>query len=136
MDIKYYFRLQISWRICPFYKVWLIAKRCFSSFHPIWSDIFLIIVIFLESFIFCWGYYTRRQKKVDTSKTEAFSLTVNISVNSLSNLTTKDSFGICFSWGFWNGSWLLNLIKNWWRYWQLKKRLQFSKCQLFFCQRV
>ena len=29
--------------------------------------------------------YTRRQIKVDTSKTEAFSLTVNISTNSLSN---------------------------------------------------
>ena len=75
-------------------------------------------------------------KKVVNLKMEAFSLTVNvnISVNFLSNLTTKDidSFRISFSWGFWNCPWLLDLIKSWWRYWQLKRRLPFSNWPLFY----
>ena len=41
--------------------------------------------------------------------------------------SNKDSFRISFSWGFGNCPWLLNLIKNWWRYWQSKRRLPFTK---------
>ena len=54
---------------------------------------------------------------------ETFSLTPNISVKSLSNLTTKDSFRILkMSW-FRNWHWLFDLIKNWRRYWGLKRSL-------------
>ena len=54
---------------------------------------------------------------------EAYTLTLNISAKSLSNLTTKDSFWILkMSW-FWNWPWLFDLIKNWRRYWGLKRSL-------------
>ena len=43
--------------------------------------------------------------------------------------SNKDSFRISFSWGFGNCPWLLNLIKNWRRYWQSKRRLPFTKIQ-------
>ena len=38
---------------------------------------------------YCYLIYTQQHKKVVNSKTEAFSLTVNICVNSWSNLTTR-----------------------------------------------
>ena len=67
--------------------------------------------------------YTWASKKLNDFEMEAFSLTLNISAKSLSNLTTKDSFWILkMSW-FWNWPWLFDLIKNWRRYWGLKRRL-------------
>ena len=39
------------------------------------------------------------------------------SYKSFSKLKSNDSFGICTSWGFRNTPWLLNLMKNWLRYW-------------------
>ena len=84
---------------------------------------------------YCYLIYTQQHKKVVNSKTEAFSLTVNISINSWSNLTTKDSFKILRKSWFWNCQcpWLLDLIKNWQRYWhwQSKRKLPFSNWPLF-----
>ena len=53
---------------------------------------------------------------------EDFSLTLNISANSLSNQTTKVNFEISSSLGFWNCPWLLDLIKIWLRYWGLNTK--------------
>ena len=66
--------------------------------------------------------YTHAKKKRDDFEMETFSLTPNISVKSLSNLTTKGSFRTLRT------SWFQNchcpdLIKNWQRYWGLKRRL-------------
>ena len=56
---------------------------------------------------------------------EAFSLTFNNSVNSLSKLTTNDIFEfLSLSW-FQNCPWTLDLVKKWLRYWRLKRRLKF-----------
>ena len=75
--------------------------------------------------------YTQQNKKVVNSEMEAFSFNVNISVISLSNVTTKDSFGILRRRWFWNCPWFLDLIKNWWRYQQSKRRLPYSSWPLF-----
>ena len=57
---------------------------------------------------------------------EVFSLTLNISTNSLSNLTTNYSFKKSASpWGFQNCYLLLDLRKIWQRFWGLKKILLF-----------
>ena len=70
--------------------------------------------------------YTRNQIKLDDFEMEAFSLSLNIFFNTLSNLTTNDSFEILrMSW-FRTWSWLLDLIKNWRRYWGIKRRLSFQ----------
>ena len=42
------------------------------------------------------------------------------SMNSLSNWTPDDSFGICLSWGFRNTPYMFNLMKFWLRYLRLK----------------
>ena len=79
-----------------------------------------------------WRLRYTRPIKVVNSKKEAFSLTVNITINSLSNITTKDSFRISSSWGFRDCPWLLHLIKKWRRYWQSKRRLLFTNWPLFY----
>ena len=76
--------------------------------------------------------YTRRQKKRHHSEMEAFSSTSNISAKSLSNLTTKGSFGILRTSWFRNCPCLLDLIKIWPRYWRLKRRLPFRNHIVFF----
>ena len=63
---------------------------------------------------------------------EAFSLTLNIFANSWSNLTTKTSFRILRTSRFQNCPWLLELTKNWRRYWGLKRRLPFKHHLVFF----
>ena len=118
-----------------------ISKTMKEKLKTLWIESFesnnLPVYKLQTNFIICILQHTRAdKKKVDTSKTEAFSLTVNISVNSLSNLTTKDSFRICFSWGFWNWPWLLNLIKNWRRYWQLKRSFSFRSVNFFLSSHV
>ena len=81
-------------------------------------------------------YQQQKHKTSGQFEMEAFSLTVNISINSWSNLTTKDSFKILRKSWFWNCHqcpWLLDLIKNWQRYWhwQSKRKLPFSNWPLF-----
>ena len=73
-------------------------------------------------------YYSWYQIKLDNSKIEVFSLTLDISTNSTLNLTTNDSFVKCSSWGFRNCSCLPDLIKILWRYRGLKRILPFSNC--------
>ena len=51
---------------------------------------------------------------------------LNISTNSWSNLATKDSFGFLRRSWLKNYNWLLDSIKNWSKYWQSKRRFQFS----------
>ena len=53
---------------------------------------------------------------------------LDISTNSTSNLTTKDSFVICSSWGFRNCSCLPDLIKILRRYRGLKRIVLFLNC--------
>ena len=69
--------------------------------------------------------YTRNQIKLDDSKMEVFFLINDISTNSTSNLTTKDSFEIYSSWGFQNCFWLPDLLKISRRFEGLKRRLPF-----------
>ena len=76
-------------------------------------------------------HYTRARKKRDDFEMKAFSLTLNITARSWSNLAMKDSFEIRSSKGFWNCLLLLDLIKIWLRYCGLKRRLQFQN-RLFF----
>ena len=76
--------------------------------------------------------YTRTQKKRHDFEMEAFSLTLNISAESLSNIKTKGSFGILRTSRFQNYPWLLDLTKNWQRYWGLKRRLPFQNHGVFF----
>ena len=51
--------------------------------------------------------------------------TLNISVNTASNLKFRVSFGILMTSRFLNWPWSLNLMKNWLRYSRLKTRLDF-----------
>ena len=65
--------------------------------------------------------YTQRQNKRDDSEIYAFSLTLNISFNSLSNLAINDIFKICRPSRFQTCPWLFHLIKNRMRYLRLKR---------------
>ena len=78
--------------------------------------------------------YICTQIKPGNSKMEVFSLTLNISTNSLS-IQTNDSFKKSASpWGFQNCYLLLDLRKIWQRFWGLKKILLFSNCLVLFGQ--
>ena len=66
-------------------------------------------------------------------KPSLLSLTVNISVISLSNLTTKDSFRISFSWGFQSCPWLLYLIKKLWEIYPIKEKGSICELTTFLC---
>ena len=57
--------------------------------------------------------YNRAQIKLDNSKKVVFSFTFNSSINSLSNLATKNRFWIARISRFQNCPWLLDLMKNW-----------------------
>ena len=83
---------------------------------------------FFSKIKICEGNYIWKMTKIMRN----CDCLVNISINSVSNLTTKDSFRISFSSGFWNCPWLLHLIKKWQRYWQSKRRLPFTNWPLFY----
>ena len=61
----------------------------------------------------------------------ATSVLTIFSIKSSSNLKSRDSFGICSSWGFRNYPRLLNLMKIWLTYWRLNTPDIISKFYFF-----
>ena len=74
----------------------------------------------IETVLFRWINIQSARNSLQQNVFQVFSM------NSLSNWTPDDSFGICLSWGFRNTPYMFNLMKFWLRYLRLKTKLNFQ----------